>query len=600
MDPEDKNRVEAALSRISRDAWEQFLGSDEGRELAERLRVVRAALHAMGKLPPGAPPRPTQDLIELLGHRLLSDTTVGPWVRRQLLLTMAPGKWVRLAVRYRELAGARAEDLHGNATREGRGSEVMAGFWHQGGRWAEAFCDALDLPAVLHRRRVDPSVHNEVVEAPVALGALHDFQHAVYRQLVALLEDGRGATALLSLPTGAGKTRVAVEALCDHLARSVHERGARNVVLWIAQSQELLTQAWSCFRQVWQCPPERREGPTWVRRAPLALLRAWGGVEPEHVVLEEGPTVIVAGIAQLASWCQRHPEFFETLPRRRLAAVIVDEAHGLITNEFREVLVALGVRATHHWRPLINAPPVLGLTATPWRRQEAQNESLLAFFQRNLVTPAQLGARPIETLQERKVLARVRWERLRIDDETPMSTREKGRYEQFHELPPEYLERLGAVPARNARIVERLLKLPESSRALVFACSVEHAEVLTLLLNRANGSEVAAVVTGRTPRAERAEAIERFRSGSSLRFLCNVGVLTTGFDAPRADVVCITRPTTSAVLYEQMVGRGLRGPLNGGTSVCRVLDVQDEGMPEGIMSYGRVVADWDASEAFDD
>jgi len=48
------------------------------------------------------------------------------------------------------------------------------------------------------------------------------------------------------------------------------------------------------------------------------------------------------------------------------------------------------------------------------------------------------------------------------------------------------------------------------------------------------------------------------------------------------------------VLYEQMVGRGLRGKRNGGTAICRVLDVQDEGMPEGIMSYARVKQQWDS------
>jgi DNA repair protein RadD len=131
----------------------------------------------------------------------------------------------------------------------------------------------------------------------------------------------------------------------------------------------------------------------------------------------------------------------------------------------------------------------------------------------------------------------------------------------------------------------------------VFACSVEHAEVLTLAINRAAGLDVAAVVSGRTPRAERAMIIERFRNpNEDLRFLCNVGPLTTGFDAPKADVVCITRPTTSAALYEQLVGRGLRGPRNGGTEECLVLDVQDENLPAGIMSYVRVRQLWDAED----
>jgi hypothetical protein len=68
--------------------------------------------------------------------------------------------------------------------------------------------------------------------------------------------------------------------------------------------------------------------------------------------------------------------------------------------------------------------------------------------------------------------------------------------------------------------------------------------------------------------------IEEFRAGR-LQFLCNYGVLTTGFDAPKIRAVIIARPTTSVVLYEQMIGRGMRGPLNGGTEECQVIDLQD-------------------------
>ncbi|MBN1210829.1 MAG: hypothetical protein JXB05_38630 [Myxococcaceae bacterium] len=95
---------------------------------------------------------------------------------------------------------------------------------------------------------------------------------------------------------------------------------------------------------------------------------------------------------------------------------------------------------------------------------------------------------------------------------------------------------------------------------------------------------------------ENLKQIERFRGGD-LRFLCNVGVLTTGFDAPKADVVCVTRPTTSAIRYEQMVGRGLRGPKNGGTDWCTVLDVQDEGLPDDVKSYARVLKLWEKRSA---
>lgn len=62
-----------------------------------------------------------------------------------------------------------------------------------------------------------------------------------------------------------------------------------------------------------------------------------------------------------------------------------------------------------------------------------------------------------------------------------------------------------------------------------------------------------------------------------------------GFDALRADVVCLTRPTRSAIFYEQMIGRCLLGPLDGGTRRCLVIDVQDDGMPECVLRYARVL-----------
>jgi superfamily II DNA or RNA helicase len=58
--------------------------------------------------------------------------------------------------------------------------------------------------------------------------------------------------------------------------------------------------------------------------------------------------------------------------------------------------------------------------------------------------------------------------------------------------------------------------------------------------------------------------------------LCNCEVLTTGFDAPRVTHVVVGRPTVSQVLYEQMVGRGLRGPQFGGTPECVIVNCQDD------------------------
>ena len=70
-----------------------------------------------------------------------------------------------------------------------------------------------------------------------------------------------------------------------------------------------------------------------------------------------------------------------------------------------------------------------------------------------------------------------------------------------------------------------------------------------------------------------------------MRALTNYGVLTTGFDAPAVRALYITRPVFSKVLYQQMIGRGLRGPLNGGKERCLIVNVEDN-----FAQYGEQLA----------
>ncbi|HUK88839.1 MAG TPA: helicase-related protein, partial [Blastocatellia bacterium] len=68
--------------------------------------------------------------------------------------------------------------------------------------------------------------------------------------------------------------------------------------------------------------------------------------------------------------------------------------------------------------------------------------------------------------------------------------------------------------------------------------------------------------------------ISEFKRGQ-YKVLCNCEVLTTGFDAPKVTHVVVARPTVSGVLYEQMIGRGLRGPQFGGTKQCVIVNCRD-------------------------
>ncbi len=67
--------------------------------------------------------------------------------------------------------------------------------------------------------------------------------------------------------------------------------------------------------------------------------------------------------------------------------------------------------------------------------------------------------------------------------------------------------------------------------------------------------------------------------------LVNYGVLTTGFDAPETRALIVARPVYSPGLYQQMIGRGLRGPLNGGTERCLIVNVADN-----VAEYGEALA----------
>lgn len=114
-------------------------------------------------------------------------------------------------------------------------------------------------------------------------------------------------------------------------------------------------------------------------------------------------------------------------------------------------------------------------------------------------------------------------------------------------------------------IIQQIVEFAEQREGvMIFAATVEHArEVLGLL----PGSK--ALISAGTPAAERDALIAAFKA-RELRYMVNVAVLTTGFDAPHVDLIAILRPTESVSLYQQIVGRGLR--LSPGKTDCLILD----------------------------
>lgn len=115
-------------------------------------------------------------------------------------------------------------------------------------------------------------------------------------------------------------------------------------------------------------------------------------------------------------------------------------------------------------------------------------------------------------------------------------------------------------------IIKNIVELSKDRQGvMIFTSSVNHAKEIMQSLP----PYVSALVVGETADHDRDEIIQAFKE-KKLKFLVNVSVLTTGFDAPHVDVIAILRPTESASLYQQIIGRGLR--LSPGKSNCLILD----------------------------
>ena len=192
---------------------------------------------------------------------------------------------------------------------------------------------------------------------------LHDFQEELRDELLDLIAAHRkGRRGLLSLPTGAGKTRTCVDALVIALREGTLRSGH---VLWLAQSEELCEQAVQAFREVWtqhsvraagrDCP----DGPTMA----LPLYRLWGSrAVPEDM---GGRSIVVASIQKLNRLCEHEESAFQEF-LERVQVVVADEAHHAIAPSYTEVFNQLGFRRRSGDRALI------GLTATPYRGNEEE------------------------------------------------------------------------------------------------------------------------------------------------------------------------------------------------------------------------------------
>ena len=344
----------------------------------------------------------------------------------------------------------------------------------------------------------------------------HPYQQATLDQLEAERIDRGYFRNLVVAPTGTGKTLVAA---FDY-QRQIGKDGVRPRLLFLAHREEILRQALNAFRHV-------------LRDENFGRFLA-GGENPFDY------DFLFATIQSMHS--QR---LVQTLGPDYWRFAVLDEAHHVPAESYRELIAAL--------RPQI----LLGLTATPER---ADGQSILPWFENRIADEMRLWH-----AIERQYL--VPFDYYGIHDGTDLSTLNwnRGSY-QKSELDIVYLNN----ERRAKLIVQHFCNIygePANARALGFCVSVEHAQFMARIFCEAGIP--AEALTGQSSQEQRREVPLRLRR-QEIQVLFTVDLFNEGVDIPEVDCILFLRPTESATVFIQQLGRGLR--LDHGKTNCLVLD----------------------------
>ncbi|WP_443139726.1 DEAD/DEAH box helicase [Piscibacillus sp. B03] len=446
--------------------------------------------------------------------------------------------------------------------------------WVDGKAWPRDFVQTLGFPIVFSGIRIPNQTKTTAVmdvEPRKSVPPLVDFQKHLKNEMLKVLHlEGDQTRCIVTLPTGGGKTRVAVESFIEWMHVRFSEQ---KYMIWIAQSSELCEQAIQCISDMWQ----DKEYPESLR-----IYRYFSGKEVELGDLTGG--AVVANIQQIIARLKKgDPVLKEIL--QNCGAMIIDEAHHAAAPSYKQLI--------SYAKELCGDElfPVCGLTATPGRSQ-GQTENLVGEFEAYLIKPElpdypEYAENPIRYFRDEGYLATP----IHIIHESGQDYEVRDEdLDEGKDLNRHFLKKLADDPRRNQEIINRLLTIPEGKPTLVYACTVEHAEFLSAVMNSLGRKS--ASISADTSKGLRQIYIDSFKRGE-IDFLFNYGVLTTGFDAPNTDHIVITRPTTSEILYEQIIGRGLRGERFGGTETCTVIDFSDNikrlGKP---LAYTRFESFW--------
>ena len=343
---------------------------------------------------------------------------------------------------------------------------------------------------------------------------------------------------LLELPTGSGKSHIVAA-----IANTLHTVSQGKSILCIVPSKELVEQNAEKYRETGNS---------------CSLFSASVGETcTKYPVVFGTPVSIKNKMHRFGS---------------RFCAVIIDEAHR-VTPTVKEIIESI---KSHN--PKLR---VIGLSASPYRLGDGyiyrQDETGKAHGQNK-------AKNPFFMQRVYKVHARVLIEQGFLTqpiigainehyDTIEMQVNKMGQFSKA-DVDKAYH---GHGRLTSAIVGDIVAQSRERQGVMIFAATVQHAQEVMASLP----PELSAIVTGETPAQERELILMNFKA-KKIKYLVNVSVLTTGFDAPHVDVIGILRATESVALLQQIIGRGLRIAPNKDN--CLVLDYAeniDRHCPDG-------------------
>jgi superfamily II DNA or RNA helicase len=379
--------------------------------------------------------------------------------------------------------------------------------------WEDAAFESYDPTDAAQRARLDEALVAErggPTDLPIAISTLEvrpwGYQREILDELTVEREVHGSWRNLVVMATGTGKTVVAG---LDY--RRLRAAGEADTLLFVAHREEILSQSLSVFRHI------------------LGL-----GSFGERFVAGDRPEEwrhVFASVQSLARF-----DLERNLPPGHFDMVIVDEFHH--ASEATKTYATL----LHHLRPKV----LLGLTATPER---ADGLDVRTWFDGRTAVELRLW----EAL-ERGLLAPFQY--FGIHDETDLRgvRWRRGTGYEVAQLTDVYTGHDARVRIVLRALVDKITDVGRM-RALGFCVSIDHAEFMAARFTAAGIR--ARAVTSRTPAPDRRAALLDLRNGD-VNILFTVDLYNEGIDVPEIDTVLFLRPTESATVFLQQLGRGLR------------------------------------------